>query len=332
MSPKVFSFVIPTYRRPDSLREVLDALHVIAIPDGWSLDVVVVENGVKDGAESVTASARAAGMPVRYVFEPRPGRARALNRGISDAGGDTLCTLDDDIVLPPNWLRHVTNALGKYPDGMVFGGPLRPRWHDGRRPPWFRDGIGVEFSLGDHDCEFPHPGNPLNGHRVLRRSVFERYGLYREDRDIIGTQRKSFAGEQYLDQVRKDGGKVYYLARAGGEHLMTPEQATRAYYRRVAWRSGRGDAEITLSDGQIRRSVLGVPLYVLRAAVTDFGAYIVSRLHLNSGQRFRAELSFVKLAGEVCYYVRHWLRLRRSRPYLGWSRESLTGASRPRAE
>lgn len=305
MSTLGFSIVIPTYKRPESLSLVLRSLCQLTIPDGWRLDVIVVENGIRAGAEKIAADAARLGLTLRYMFEPGPGRARALNHGIRESTGESLCTLDDDIILPPGWLVEVTRALQKYPEGMVFGGPLQPQWHNGRRPQWFRDGIGVEFSMGDEDCEFPPNRNPLNGHRILRRVVFERYGLYREDRDIIGQERRLFAGEHYLFQIRQDGGKIYYLARAGGRHLMTREQATKAYYRRVAWRSGRGIAEVALSECVIRRSVVGVPLYVIRAAVADLRAYIATRLVRDAPKRFDRELQLLSRTGEMWSFVRN---------------------------
>jgi glycosyltransferase involved in cell wall biosynthesis len=308
---RLLSFVIPTYQRPDSLQEALRGLAALTVPANWRIEVIVVENGVRGGAEAVVAAACSDGLPARYLFEPTPGRARALNVGLRACKGEVICTLDDDIVLHAQWLKVVVAALERYPDGMVFGGPLRARWHNGRRPRWFCDGVGVDFTLGDRDLELPANRNPLNGHRVLRREVFDTYGLYREDRDIIGSERKAFAGGEFLNRLREDGKTIYYLAGAGGLHLMTPEQATRAYYRGCAIRSGRGEAEIARSEGRFGNTICGVPLYIIRFTAVDFCRYLGSRLDPRAPRRFLRELQLCKRVGEIQYWFRTYWATRR---------------------
>src|SRR3954447_809353 len=89
------SVVICTRNRAASLRSTLDALAGVALPDGWSIELVVGDNGSTDGTCEVVKNASLRGMEGRYVREEMPGKSRAYNRGISEARGRVMLFTDD---------------------------------------------------------------------------------------------------------------------------------------------------------------------------------------------------------------------------------------------
>lgn len=95
------SVVIPTYRRPDTLFRVLDALGVQqGAPD---LEVVVVDDGSGDSTAESLRSYRPP-YPMRCFFQENSGPARARNRGVAEAHGEIVLFLGDDTVPEPRLL------------------------------------------------------------------------------------------------------------------------------------------------------------------------------------------------------------------------------------
>lgn len=95
--PKL-SIVIPTHKRPETLRKCLD--HIALQTALKDLEVVVVHDG--EGAEDSAAVARSRWpMNVTYAEIPKSQQGVARNRGVELATGDTILFIGDDIFLHP---------------------------------------------------------------------------------------------------------------------------------------------------------------------------------------------------------------------------------------
>lgn len=105
-----FSVVIPTYRRPDVLFRVLDALGRQESPPEF--EVLVVDDGSGDTTAERLA-AYSAPYPFRPYFQPNSGPARARNRGVSEARGTHVLFLGDDTVPEPRLLSVHAEAHAK---------------------------------------------------------------------------------------------------------------------------------------------------------------------------------------------------------------------------
>jgi glycosyltransferase involved in cell wall biosynthesis len=90
-----FSVVIPTFRRPDTLLPVLDAL--AAQQDAPEFEVVVVDDGSGDDTPARLAAYRPS-YPFRFFTQPNSGPATARNRGVREARHETVLFLGDDTV------------------------------------------------------------------------------------------------------------------------------------------------------------------------------------------------------------------------------------------
>lgn len=104
-----------------------------ALPEGPAWELIVVDNGSVDGSGTVLSNASAE-LPLIVLQENRPGKSRALNRGLEYARGDILLFTDDDVVPDPNWLTALHQASINYPSANIFGGRILvnleqiPRW------------------------------------------------------------------------------------------------------------------------------------------------------------------------------------------------------------
>jgi glycosyltransferase involved in cell wall biosynthesis len=96
-----FSVVIPTYRRPETLFPVLEALGRQQSPPDF--EVVVVDDGSQDETPRRLADYRPA-YPFRFLSQENAGPAAARNRGVGEAKGRTVLFLGDDTVPEPGLL------------------------------------------------------------------------------------------------------------------------------------------------------------------------------------------------------------------------------------
>lgn len=112
-NPVTASVIIATRNRADSLERALEALSSLEVPPGIQAEIVVVDNGSTDGTGKIVSSySRLAAVPLRYVYEARPGASAARNRGIREATGELLLFTDDDCVPGPGWLADAARAIG----------------------------------------------------------------------------------------------------------------------------------------------------------------------------------------------------------------------------
>src|SRR5260370_10792865 len=90
---------------------------------------------------------------LRYVFEPRLGKSRALNAGIAVARGAVIALTDDDVSPAVDWVATAAVVLDKWGvDGA--GGRIRPPW--GAEPPsWLLATPRALWYLAISGCDVP---------------------------------------------------------------------------------------------------------------------------------------------------------------------------------
>ena len=96
-----FSVVIPTFERPDTLRQVLEALGRQA--GAVDFEVVVVDDGSRD-ATPARLRLLSLPYPFRVFRQQNSGPAAARNRGVEESRGRSILFLGDDTVPEPDLL------------------------------------------------------------------------------------------------------------------------------------------------------------------------------------------------------------------------------------
>lgn len=121
MSSLEYSIVVPTFRRPQALRQTVEALLGLQAADA-SYEIVIVDDAGPDGgAIAVVEDLDHPQVPVRVETQDRGGAAAARNRGARAATGELLLFVDDDIVVPPDHLLAHRAARAAHPDALVNG-------------------------------------------------------------------------------------------------------------------------------------------------------------------------------------------------------------------
>ena len=135
MSIEHISVCVCTYKRPQLLKRLLDALRDQESGGLFSYSIVVVDNDRLRSAEDVVGEFGASsGIPIKYCVEPQQNIAMARNRAIENAAGDLIAFIDDDEFPIKRWLLTLFEALHKFGvDGVL--GPVKPHFDD-EPPQW----------------------------------------------------------------------------------------------------------------------------------------------------------------------------------------------------
>ena len=118
----LFSVIIPTYLRPNKLKNCLEALLQQSL-QRKEYEIIVVDNDSNGSAEDVVRKANASRHGVIYERRTSNNVSEARNLGAQVAGGQWLAFLDDDCIAPSVWLERAAHMIRKNPGKeMVLGG------------------------------------------------------------------------------------------------------------------------------------------------------------------------------------------------------------------
>jgi len=119
--------VICTRNRAESLRPTLVSIGNTTIPSGWTIQLLVVDNGSTDHTCAVIREVRMTNtIDLRYVLEPKPGQCHARNTGLRETSGDIILFTDDDIRVPNNWIIAMCQPFLDETVDAVQGGVIFP--------------------------------------------------------------------------------------------------------------------------------------------------------------------------------------------------------------
>jgi LmbE family N-acetylglucosaminyl deacetylase/GT2 family glycosyltransferase len=104
--------VICTWNKADAVRANLDAIRAQTVPFE---SVIVVDNASRDGTQRMIAEEYP---EVRLIAMPHSGygACETFNIGFASARTPLIAILDDDIVLPPEWVEKTTERMLREPD------------------------------------------------------------------------------------------------------------------------------------------------------------------------------------------------------------------------
>ena len=111
------SVVIATKDRAALLDGALASLR--AQRDAPRFEIVVVDNGSRDATRAIAQRHEA-----RYLFVGEPNRGKARNAGIAAAQGDLVAFVDDDVVVPEEFLAAHARAHGEGNGALAVSGPI----------------------------------------------------------------------------------------------------------------------------------------------------------------------------------------------------------------
>jgi glycosyltransferase involved in cell wall biosynthesis len=247
MDAPVVSVVLPTHGRAGYLEVALDSLAAQDLGEPWEL--LVVDDASSDGSAELLERR---GTP-SLRFDPARGLNAARNGGVRATGAELVAFTDDDVRIPPGWLRALVEGARSHPEADAFGGPIRARFEGpapracGREDPPLTT---LDLGPSDRPAELVWGAN-----MALRRAAFERVGEFDETIHGGGDE------QEWLERLLAGGGAVEYLADAGLEHRRVGDDARLRSLVRGAYARGRNMRAYDSRRG--RAPALGSELRVL---------------------------------------------------------------------
>lgn len=115
----LFSIIIPTYNRPERLRDCLISLVQLNDTD-TPFEVIVVDDGGETNLEPVIAPFTKS-LNIRLLRQSNAGPAAARNAGSFVAEGRYLAFSDDDCQPQSEWLQNLKRLFHRYPESVITG-------------------------------------------------------------------------------------------------------------------------------------------------------------------------------------------------------------------
>src|SRR5512143_2106657 len=118
MEPDI-SIIIASYNRARDLCRTLEGMTKLQ-NEGIAFEVVVVDNSSTDQTKAVVESFSGR-LPLKYLFEARSGKNRALNAALDKVKlGKIIVFTDDDVDVSPDWLVIIQSVCDRWSDCSVF--------------------------------------------------------------------------------------------------------------------------------------------------------------------------------------------------------------------
>lgn len=172
------SIIVPAYNAAGTLTMCLDSILAQTFP---GFELIVVDDGSKDGTASICDGYAAQDSRVKVIHKANGGVGAARNSGLEIASGEFVAFVDsDDSVLPD----YLTNLIGHIAEGIDLvisnarkiccGRTTEERYHP--------------VTVQDNDFDAIFANNVLHASpwsKLYRRSVLQREGLgFPEDMDM----------------------------------------------------------------------------------------------------------------------------------------------------
>jgi GT2 family glycosyltransferase len=238
----LISFVIIAYNEAANIAQAIAA--IMALDELGEHEIIIVDDGSRDGTAQVVKKIAATSDAVRLIeLGANHGRGFARDRGIAEACGEYIATVDADIILPPDWLVRTRSAIESH--DAVGGTPVP----DGDVAYLYR-----RFRLAPRLVGNATTVTGNNG--LYRRAVFERAGFdatLREGEDVA------------LNHAMKQNG----LSIATVPGLLVRHQENKSFGTSLRWlfESGTGATRQLVCYREIRQPDLAAGGFVAAAAL-----------------------------------------------------------------
>jgi glucosyl-dolichyl phosphate glucuronosyltransferase len=319
------SVVVPTFNRATLLRRTLQSLVAQTLPAD-QFEILIIDNRSADATKTVVEDfiARHPGHRVRYVYEGEPGLLAGRHRGTSEALGELLVFIDNDVTTAPDWLRTISDSF-RDPAVHIVGGPLLPDY-EVDPPEWLnamwtpeQNGRSLGYlsliDLGNR----PHWISPLfvwGANLSIRKHTLLALKGFHPDQVPDGLQYLRGDGEIGLALKSSQAGyKALYHPQARVMHYVSAQRMTTEYFEHRFFCQGVAD-----SYTRIRRRArmgLGGPRQRIRYALATLKGQVLETIGPRAAR-------FLRLPGGVAAQGR---RLERPSRLAGeeWGRASDIG-------
>jgi len=228
------SIVVCTLDRVERVVTCVEALTEQTHPAD-DFEIIVVDNGSRDGTSARLASQFAGVSNLRLLAEPRKGLSLARNTGWRAARGELVTFMDDDAIAEPGFVAAVVHAFATVtPRPGVLGGRIDPLW-EASPPTWLTPRLSVYLSLvdwGPVPRPFPPGCGAVGCNMTVPRDLLVELGGFDERRGRRGKNLQSREDTALHRAISEAGHGAWYEPAAAVKHCIPASRLTRAWMRR----------------------------------------------------------------------------------------------------
>jgi len=256
LAPRI-TVCVCTFKRSDSLAELLRNLLLQRTDGCFTHDIVVVDNDEARSAEQVVREfAATSQIPTTYCVEPDQNIALARNMAVGRAEGGLLAFIDDDEVPTTDWLYQLFHTRAKYQvDGAL--GPVLARFQQ----------VPAEWVVKGKFFDRPRhrTGHPIKWSEARTGNVLVAKDVCRAMDPPFRPQFGS--GGEDVDFFRRAtelGRRFVWSDEAVVHELVPPHRCTRRFLmHRALLRGSNFPKQSAHRVRNILKSVIAVPCYTL---------------------------------------------------------------------
>ncbi len=277
------SICMCTYKR-DTLIKTLQSIVTQKLPEGYSLEVVVVDNDVEESGRGVCENFKSATVPIRYFTNSIRNLSEVRNSTMENAKGDLLAFIDDDEWAGDDqWLGRLIETLDQHQADVVFGRVIVH--YPESAPGWIV--AGDLFGKDSH----PHGSRQKKGatsNALLKAHWFKEKGFKFDP--FFGKS----GGEDtdLFHRIYKAGGKLIYDAHAVVEETVEEDRLNLEYIKKQNKRIGQTHYSYLWSK-QSGFAYLKTGLFVL-AQIAGYGVLTLLSLPLGKKKYLRWYVLFIR--------------------------------------
>ncbi len=177
-----FSVVIPVYNSEQTLEPLVERIGRVFDRLGRSFEIVLIDDGSRDGSWPKIEELHAAGAPIRgFRFMRNHGQHFAVKCGLDNCTGRYAITMDDDLQHPPEEIPKLIEAIESDPEVDVVMGRYDSKKHSMLR----NAGSWLQNLL--HRLIFRvDPSLSLSSFRIMNRALLDEIRKIRHANPRIG--------------------------------------------------------------------------------------------------------------------------------------------------
>jgi glycosyltransferase involved in cell wall biosynthesis len=306
---KRLSVLFATRNGAEVLPRTLDAYARQTLPrELWEL--IIVDNGSVDETALILKKYEGI-LPMTVLFEPAPGKNRAVNKGISVLEGDFVIVSDDDAIPDEAFLEAWLETALRVSDFQIFGGRVTPLFL-APPPPWLSHYAKQQFetlyAARDLDEGPTEPSNVFGPNMAVRRRVFRDGHRFDEKIGPNGENSNYPMGSEtdFCIRMAQNGYECWFSRAPHVRHIVRKHQIEPNFWWRRAYRLGRGVARGNFNRGDLapphKRSLSHKTLGLIRRQLTCL-ACALRAVHFDPRRRFLATWNYHFHRGDLHEYL-----------------------------